>query len=560
VSNTFLFTVNGVLDSFTGTILLATPNGSAFRFNSGGGNSSFGSLNATFDLGTGNGSLTARNAGTMNLGALKGGAGTALVGQGADSGTIVWSVGNNNLSTTFSGIISNSTSTRKSALTKVGTGTLTLQGNSTYTGPTIINNGTLNINGINALGGAGYAGLTFNGGTLQYATNLTSSSDLSAGSSINFASGVDTIDLNGNNVTYAAAIGNSGGGGLTLVDSAGGGLLNLSGGGTYSGATTISNGTLLVTGNLSSSSVDIIGGALGGGATINGEITNELGGTLAPGLSNGVAGTVMTINSDATLLGGGTNIMEISVDNNTHDTLAVSGTITYGGMLTIITNTTDTIPLAVGNAFTLVTATTFAGSFAAIQPSPGPGLAWSNDAANFGNFIVISNTTVTPPPPVASFSGSPTNIFVTQSVVFTNSSTGDITNSAWNFGDGHTASLSGVNVTNNASNTYSNAGSYTVSLTVSGNGGSSNVTKTAYIVVKPKAVIAKPVLSNGNFILSGTNGPAGQPYRILSSTNVALALVAWTPVFTNAFASDGSYSYTNTPLTGRMGYFILVSP
>jgi hypothetical protein len=99
-----------------------------------------------------------------------------------------------------------------------------------------------------------------------------------------------------------------------------------------------------------------------------------------------------------------------------------------------------------------------------------------------------------------------------------------------------------------------------VSLTVSGPGGASNLTQLAYITVKPKPVIGKPVLSNGNFILSGTNGPAGQAYRILSSTNVALPLASWTPVVTNVFAADGSYSYTNTPVTGKMSYFLLVSP
>jgi hypothetical protein len=72
--------------------------------------------------------------------------------------------------------------------------------------------------------------------------------------------------------------------------------------------------------------------------------------------------------------------------------------------------------------------------------------------------------------------------------------------------------------------------------------------------------IGKPILSGGNLILSGTNGPAGQPYRILSSTNVALNVTNWLPVWTNVFASDGSYSYTNSPLTNKATFFRLVSP
>ena len=99
-----------------------------------------------------------------------------------------------------------------------------------------------------------------------------------------------------------------------------------------------------------------------------------------------------------------------------------------------------------------------------------------------------------------------------------------------------------------------------VRLIVTGPGGASTNTQTAYITVKPKAVIGKPVLSGGSLILSGVNGPAGQPYRILSSTNVALPLGSWLPVYTNVFALDGSYSYTNTPVTGSASFFILVSP
>jgi hypothetical protein len=59
--------------------------------------------------------------------------------------------------------------------------------------------------------------------------------------------------------------------------------------------------------------------------------------------------------------------------------------------------------------------------------------------------------------------------------------------------------------------------------------------------------------------LSGTNCPIGVPYRILNSTNVALPLANWQPVFTNTFLNDGSFAYTNS-ITNTAGFFQLVSP
>jgi PKD repeat protein len=163
--------------------------------------------------------------------------------------------------------------------------------------------------------------------------------------------------------------------------------------------------------------------------------------------------------------------------------------------------------------------------------------------------------------PVAGFSGVPTNIFVTQTVVFTNTSTGTYTNSAWSFGDGNVTNTAGASSPNSVSNTYNNTGSDTVTLIVTGAGGSSTNTQAAYIAVKPKLTIGQPVPSSGNLILSGTNGPIGQQYRILTTTNAALNVTNWIPVFTNVFTPpNGSYNYTNTALTNTASFFRLVSP
>ena len=70
--------------------------------------------------------------------------------------------------------------------------------------------------------------------------------------------------------------------------------------------------------------------------------------------------------------------------------------------------------------------------------------------------------------PVANFSAAPTSGGAPLAVAFTDTSTGIITNRHWNFGDGSSLDTT----TTNPSHSYSLPGTYTVSLTASGPGGS----------------------------------------------------------------------------------------
>ncbi len=87
-------------------------------------------------------------------------------------------------------------------------------------------------------------------------------------------------------------------------------------------------------------------------------------------------------------------------------------------------------------------------------------------------------------PPDADFFATPTTGPAPLAVQFTDNSTGTITSRAWTFGDGGTST--GVN----PSHTYLSAGTYTVSLNVTGPGGSDTETKTGYITVSPPALQA----------------------------------------------------------------------
>jgi PKD repeat protein len=103
--------------------------------------------------------------------------------------------------------------------------------------------------------------------------------------------------------------------------------------------------------------------------------------------------------------------------------------------------------------------------------NPTDGSCWVADS---GNGQVVHLVLV---PPTADFSATPTEGNAPLHVAFSDQSTGDSAEWAWDFGDGGSSSEQ------NPSHTYTTPGSYTVALTVTGIGGTDTETKTAYINV-----------------------------------------------------------------------------
>ncbi len=273
---------------------------------------------------------------------------------------------------TLSGVLSE---TASAALIKTGGGKLTLSGANQYNSGTIVSNGTLNVNGINALGGANYGGLTIsNGATLQYAAAFSGngSGDLtSIGSAgITIGPGGCTIDVNGNNVTYANSIGNSGAGGLTVQSTLPNGVLDLQAGNTYAGNTTVNGGTLSVN-NTSGSATGAgnvlvaSGGGLGGNGIITGAVEIQSGGILAPGNSVGT-NTVGALTLDAGAIG------KFEFNSSANDMTVATGTLTVNGGVFYLYNEGSTTPF------------TTPGTYNLIQGSPNPGLdsSWTTTSGS----------------------------------------------------------------------------------------------------------------------------------------------------------------------------------
>ena len=98
---------------------------------------------------------------SATVGALTGGANAIVNNSGGGTSTLT--VGNNNASSTFSGVLKNTSGTL--ALSKTGSGTATLAGANTYSGVTTVNSGTLALGANNVLPSVTTVNLVGTGGS-----------------------------------------------------------------------------------------------------------------------------------------------------------------------------------------------------------------------------------------------------------------------------------------------------------------------------------------------------------------------------------------------------------
>ncbi|MDH2352276.1 autotransporter domain-containing protein [Bradyrhizobium sp. SSUT112] len=258
----------------------------------------------------------------QTVGSLNGGGSVTNSGVGSPA---TLTVGVDNSNARFDGVIQDGASA--TALIKVGTGTQILGGSNSYTGGTTLSAGALAVFADNNLG-ATSGGLIFDGGTLKFLATFTSN----RGVTLNAGGGTLSDDAG---VTLGGMIGGTGR--LTKVGNA---FTVLSGTNNYSGGSTISAGGLVVTNNsaLGSGAVTLDGGKLVAGADglniANAILVNSTGGSVGTsGYALTLSGLIADGNGSGALEKTGTGTL-ILTRANTYS----GGTTVSGGTLQINTN------------------------------------------------------------------------------------------------------------------------------------------------------------------------------------------------------------------------------
>lgn len=238
-----------------------------------------------------------------------------------------------------------------------GSGLLVLTGNNDYPGGTTIDAGVLQVGNGGTSGTLG-TGNVVNNGTLVFRRQ--------------------------GQLAVPGVI--SGSGSLVQL---GPGVVTLSATNTYTGITTVSNGTLVINGENWGGATYVYGGALGGTGPIQGFVQTETGTSLLPGPAPGAIGTLV-LGQD--LLLGGNLVIEIHKGQSpAHDRIEVGGTPQNLGSGTIqVVNLGP--PLSVGDRFVLFNKPVVNGNALTVT---GGGATWINNLATDGSIVVQA---VTAPP------------------------------------------------------------------------------------------------------------------------------------------------------------------
>ncbi len=414
------------------------------------------------------------------------------------AGAVTFTVGANDQTTTFSGLIENGSGTI--ALTKTGAGTLTLIGNNTYSGTTTISAGTLQV------GSGGTSGTLGSG-------SVTDNASLAFNRS--------------NDFTVSNAIGGTG-----SLTKQGAGTLTLTGSNNYSGTTTISAGTLQVgagstAGTLGSGGVTdnaalvfnrsdsiTVSSVISGSGTLTQQGTGTLiltGGNSYAGTTTISAGTLQVGSSGTSgTLGSGNVTNNATLVFNRSNSITVSNAISGSGALT--QQGSDTLILTGSNSYsgtTIISAGTLQVGAGSTVGTLGSGGVTNNSSLVFNRSgsLTVGNT-------ISGSGGVTKQGAGTLTLIGNNSYSGTTTISAGTLqvGSGGTAGTLGLGgITDNSALVFNRSDSITVSSDISGSGtltqqGSGTLVLTGGNGYSGTTTISSGTLQVGSGGTSGTLG------------------------------------------------------
>lgn len=199
----FAGTTSSQFDSYPGTINILP--GGTLRFSANSSGNTYGSLIPTFHV---DGALRPRNAGNIvRLGKVTGNGALSGPQSNAGSGNTTYQIGGANVDSMFNGNISSESAVASSltVLHKVGAAKLTLTGDSTYTGGTIVSNGTLFISNTSG-SGTGTGSVTVkSGATLGGSGTIGGPTTIENGATLTPGDAIGTLSFGGNLTLQSSA-------------------------------------------------------------------------------------------------------------------------------------------------------------------------------------------------------------------------------------------------------------------------------------------------------------------------------------------------------------------
>jgi MYXO-CTERM domain-containing protein len=275
--------------------------------------------------------------------------------------------------------------------TAISLGGATTAGVMEYSGVTTSSNRTVTRDARST--GSGID-VTTAGVTLTLSGNLGSGIQANAGSNGWAFGGAGNLTLNGV-VSNATGAGSTG----TTITKNGSGTLTLgNASNTYTGATDVVGGKLIINGNTSTSLLTTVktGATLGGTGTV-GAVVVDSNGIFAPG-DTGIES--LNVNGNLTLSSGSISNFEINTAGDIADLAISSALLTFGGTLNV---TRIGSALVAGDTFNLFDWSSATGTFSTVNlPSLDTGLAWDQSRLYSSGQISV---TVVPEPGAALLGG-----------------------------------------------------------------------------------------------------------------------------------------------------------